>query len=93
MIRPIHDRIFIRRFPEVTKVGMIELAPSAYETLYEGEVVAVGPGKRTKGGGNRPMSIKIGDKISFGFRANDTIKVDGEELVCLREADVIGWIE
>jgi len=93
MIRPTEDRIYVRRFDPVTKIGSIVLPDIAQETLHEGEVVAVGPGKRLNNGGNRPMTIQVGDKISFGFRANDTFKLDGEELVCIREDDVIGWVD
>lgn len=93
MIRPTEDRIFIRRFPPIDQIGSIVLPDIAQETLHEGEVVAVGPGKVLKDGGHRPMALNVGDKISFGFRADDTFKVDGEEFVCIREGDVIGWVE
>lgn len=91
MIRPTADRIFIRRAESVKQVGLIQLAPGYYETIHEGEIVAVGPGKLV-GDKHRPMTLKVGDKISFGFRACDTFKVNGEELVCIRESDVIGWV-
>jgi len=93
MIRPTEDRIYVRRFDPISQIGSIVLPEIAQETLHEGEVVAVGPGKRTKDGGNRPMTLQVGDKISFGFRATDSFKLDGEELLCIREDDVIGWIE
>lgn len=93
MIRPTEDRIFIRRFDPISQIGSIVLPEIAQETLHEGEVVAVGPGKLRKDGGHRPMSLNIGDKISFGFRADDQFKIDGETFVCIREDDVIGWVE
>ncbi len=93
MIHPTEDRIFIRRFPPIDQIGSIVLPDVAQETLHEGEVVAVGPGKSLSDGGHRPMALNVGDKISFGFRADDEFKVNGETLVCIREDDVIGWVD
>lgn len=92
-IRPTEDRIYVKRFDPITQIGSIVLPEIAQEDLHEGEVVAVGPGKLLKDGGHRPMALKVGDKISFGFRADDKVKFGDIEYVCIREADVIGWVD
>lgn len=93
MIHPTADHVFVKRFPPVAQIGSFVLPEVAQETLHEGEVIAVGPGKVLKDGGHRPMAVKAGDRISFGFRADDEFKVGDETLVCIREDDVIGWVD
>ncbi len=93
-IRPLHDRIVIRRIEEErTSAGGIVLPGSATEKPVEGEVVAAGNGKILENGEKRPLDVKIGDKVLFGKFAGTEIKVDGEELLVMREEDVVAVIE
>lgn len=93
-IRPLHDRIVIRRMEEErTSAGGIVLPGSATEKPVRGEVVAAGNGKILESGEKRPLDVKIGDKVLFGKFAGTEIKVDGEELLVMREEDVVAVIE
>ena len=93
-IRPLHDRIVIRRMEEEqTSAGGIVLPGSATEKPVEGEVVAAGNGKILENGEKRPLDVKVGDKVLFGKYAGTEIKVDGEELLVMREEDVVAVIE
>jgi chaperonin GroES len=89
-IKPLHDRVVVRRMEEeqVTAGGIV-LPDSAKEKPAEGEVVAVGPGKTSDTGAIIPMSVKEGDKVLFGKYAGQEVVVDGEELLVMREEDII----
>lgn len=89
-IRPLHDRVVVRRKEEEEKTaGGIVLPGSAKEKPSQGEVVAVGNGRVLDNGDVRPVDVKVGDVVVFGkFAGNDTIEVDGEELVILSESDI-----
>ena len=93
-IRPLHDRVIVRRVEEErTSAGGIIIPDSAKEKPIQGEIVAVGKGKILDNGDVRAMDIKVGDKVLFGKYAGTEVKVDGEELLVMREEDVIGVLE
>lgn len=93
MIRPLHDRIVVRRTEEEQKTaGGILLPGSAQEKPQQGEVIAVGNGQITDNG-VRVLDVKVGDKVLFGQYAGQTVKVDGEELLIMKESDVLGVLE
>jgi chaperonin GroES len=93
-IRPLHDRVVIRRLEEETKTaGGIVLPGSAQEKPSQGEVVAAGPGKSTDNGEIRPLGVKEGDKVIFGQYAGSTVKIDGEELLIMSESEIFGVLE
>jgi chaperonin GroES len=92
--RPLHDRVVVRRLDaeEKTKGGII-IPDTAKEKPQEGEVVAVGPGARDEKGKLVPLELKKGDRILFGKWSGNEIKLDGEELLIMKESDVMGVIE
>jgi len=93
-IRPLHDRVLVRRMEEeTTTAGGIVLPGSAAEKPNQGEVLAVGHGKILENGSVRPMDVKVGDKILFGQYGGTPVKVDGEELLMMREEDIQAVIE
>jgi chaperonin GroES len=94
-IRPLHDRVVIRRHAEeATSAGGIVLPGSAAEKPNQGEVVAVGPGRVTSNGELQAMSIEIGDVVLFGqYAGNNTVKMSGEELLIMSESEIYGVIE
>lgn len=93
-IRPLQDRVVVRRVEEETKsAGGIVLPGSATEKPSQGEVLAVGPGKKNDDGSNQPVDLKVGDKVLFGQYSGSTVKVDGEELLIMNESEVFGVIE
>ena len=93
-IRPLRDRIIVKRIEaQRTTASGIVIPDSAAEKPEQGEVVAVGPGRRDDKGELIPMEVKAGDKVLFGKYAGQTIKVDGEELLVMREDDVMGVVE
>ena len=93
-IRPLHDRVLVRREEEVTKTaGGIVLPGSAAEKPSRGEVIAVGNGKITDSGDVRPLDVKAGDKVIFGQYAGNTVKVDGEELLIMSESEILAVVE
>lgn len=93
-IRPLHDRVVIRREEQETKTaGGIVLPGSAAEKPSQGEVIAVGKGLITETGEVRPLDVKVGDKVLFGQYAGSTVKVDGEELLIMKETDILGILE
>ena len=93
-VRPLHDRILVKRLDEEEKTkGGIIIPDTAKEKPQEGEVVAVGGGKILENGTKVPMDVKVGDKIIFGKYAGSEIKVDGKEYLIMREEDVLGVIE
>ncbi|MBI1203043.1 MAG: co-chaperone GroES [Rhodopseudomonas sp.] len=91
--RPLHDRIVVRRITalEKTKGGII-IPDSAQEKPSEGEVIAVGPGGRDETGKLTPMDIKVGDRVLFGKWSGTEVKLDGEDLLIMKESDVMGIV-
>ncbi len=90
-IRPLHDRIIVKRVEEeTTSAGGIVLPGSAAEKPSEGEVLAVGSGKVLDNGEVRALEVKVGDKVLFGKYSGNEVKVDGEELIVMREEDIMG---
>ncbi len=93
-IRPLQDRLIVKRVSEESKTkGGIIIPDSAKEKPLEGKVLAVGNGKILEDGKVRPMDIKVGDTILFSKYAGTEIKIDGEEHLILREEDVVGVVE
>ena len=93
-IRPLHDRVIVKR-PEVerTTASGIVIPDNAGEKTDQGEVVAVGPGKRDEAGKLLPMDVKVGDRVLFGKYSGQTVKVGGEEFLVMREEDIMGVVE
>ena len=92
--RPLHDRVLIRRLDEEEKsVGGIIIPDTAKEKPMEGDVISVGPGTRDDQGKLVPLDVKPGDRIVFGKWSGNELKVDSEELVIMRESDIMGVIE
>ena len=93
-IRPLHDRVVIKRLEaeEKTASGIV-LPGNAAEKPDMGEVIAVGNGKILENGERRPLELKVGNKVIFGKYSGQTVKVDGEELLVMREEDVMGIVE
>lgn len=93
-IRPLYDRIVVKRIEEKeTKVGGLFIPDSAKEKPQEGEVVAVGQGKRNDEGKLIPLDVKAGDRILFGKYSGSDIKIDGTEYLIMREDEVLGVLE
>ena len=93
-IRPLHDRVVVKRVEqETTTASGIVIPGSAAEKPDQGEVLAVGPGKYDEQGKLVPMSVKVGDRVLFGKYAGQTVKVDGDELMVMREDDLMAVIE
>ena len=92
--RPLHDRVVVRRVDaeEKTKGGII-IPDTAKEKPQEGEVVAAGPGARDESGKLVPLDLKAGDRILFGKWSGTEVKIDGEELLIMKESDVMGVVE
>ena len=93
-IRPLHDRVLVRRLEQdQTTAGGIIIPDTAQEKPQEGEVVAAGPGARGDDGKLAPLDVKAGDRILFGKWSGSEVKVDGEELLIMKESDIMGVIE
>jgi len=93
-IRPLHDRVMVKRLEEErTSPGGIVIPDSAAEKPVQGKIVAVGKGKILEDGNVRPLDVKVGDKILFGKYSGTEVKVDGDELLVMREEDVMAVIE
>ena len=93
-IRPLHDRIIVKRIEQERKTASgIVIPDTAGEKPDQGEVLAVGPGKRDENGKRIAPDVKVGDKVLFGKYAGQTVKVQGEELLVMREEDIMGVIE
>ena len=92
--RPLHDRVVIRRIEgeEKTKGGII-IPDNAKEKPQEGEVIVVGPGARDESGKLVPLDVKAGDRVLFGKWSGTEVKIDGEDLLIMKESDVMGAIE
>ena len=93
-IRPLHDRIIVKRMEEERKSpGGIVIPDAAAEKPIKGEVIAVGNGRVMENGEVRPLDVKAGDKVIFGKYSGTEVKVDGEELLVMKEDDIMGVIE
>ena len=93
-IRPLHDRVIVKRIEEERKsAGGIVIPDTAAEKPDQGEVVAVGKGKKTDDGKLIPVDLKVGDRVLFGKYSGQTVKVEGEELLVMREEDIMGVVE
>jgi chaperonin GroES len=92
--RPLHDRVVVKRVEqeEKTKGGII-IPDTAKEKPQEGEVIAVGPGGRNEDGELVPLDVKAGDRVLFGKWSGTEVKIDGEELLIMKESDLLGVIE
>ena len=92
--RPLHDRVAVRRIEAEEKTaGGIIIPDTAKEKPQEGEVVAVGPGARDETGKLVELSVKAGDRILFGKWSDSEVKIDGEELLIMKESDILGIVE
>ena len=93
-IRPLHDRVIVKRVEEERKsAGGIVIPDTAAEKPDQGEIVAVGKGKKDDQGKVIPLDVKVGDRILFGKYSGQTVKVKGDELLVMREEDLMGVIE
>jgi len=91
--RPLHDRVVIRRVGEIEKsAGGILIPDTAREKPTEGEVVAVGPGIRGDDGKIQALDVKVGDRVLFGKWSGNEVKLDGEDLIIMKESDLMGVI-
>jgi chaperonin GroES len=92
--RPLHDRVVVRRVEQEEKTaGGIIIPDTAKEKPQEGEVVAAGPGARDEAGKLVPLDVKVGDRILFGKWSGTEVKLDGEELLIMKESDIMGIVE
>src|SRR5919205_2717933 len=93
-IRPLHDRVIVRRIEEGEQIrGGIIIPDTAKEKPQEGEIIAVGEGKKLDNGERVPLDVKEGDRVLFGKYAGTEIKLDGDEYLIMREDDILGVIE
>ncbi|MDO5056578.1 MAG: co-chaperone GroES [Lautropia sp.] len=93
-LRPLHDRVIIKRLDNERKTASgIVLPENAAEKPDQGEVLAIGDGKITDDGKVRPLAVKVGDKVLFGKYSGQTVKVDGEELLVMREEDIMAIVQ
>ncbi len=93
-IRPLHDRIIVKRLEEDKKTASgIVIPDSAAEKPDQGEVLAIGTGRKTEDGKIIPLQIKVGDRILFGKYSGQTVKVQGDELLVMKEDDVMGILD
>ncbi len=93
-IRPLHDRVIVKRLEEERKTASgIVIPDTAAEKPDQGEVVAIGKGRILEDGKVRPLDIKVGDRILFGKYSGQTVKVHGDELLVMREEDIMGVVE
>lgn len=90
--RPLHDRVLVRRIEEDSKVGSIIIPDTAKEKPQQGEVIGVGPGARGDDGKIVALDVKKGDKILFGKWSGSEVKIDGEDLLIMKESDILGVI-
>jgi chaperonin GroES len=93
-IRPLHDRVIVKRLEEERKTASgIVIPDAAAEKPDQGEIIAVGKGKILESGEVRKMDVKVGDRVLFGKYSGQTVKVDGSELLVMREEDIMGVVE
>jgi len=91
--RPLHDRVLIRAIARENKTaGGILIPDNAAEKPTEGEIIAVGPGARSEDGRIQPLDVKVGDRVLYGKWSGTEIKLDGEEVVIMKEADIMGIV-
>jgi len=92
--RPLHDRVVVRRVKSEEKTaGGIIIPDTAQEKPQEGEIIAVGPGGRDEAGKLTPLDVKVGDRVLFGKWSGTEVKIDGEDLLIMKESDVMGVLE
>jgi chaperonin GroES len=92
--RPLHDRVVVRRLGEDERSkGGIIIPDTAKEKPMQGEIVAVGPGARNEQGVLSPLDVKVGDRVLFGKWSGTEVKLDGEELLIMKESDIMGIVE
>ena len=92
--RPLHDRVVVRRLTAEEKTaGGIIIPDTAKEKPVEGKVIAVGPGARDENGKLRPLDVKVGDRVLYGKWSGTEVKVDGEDVLIVKESDIMGVIE
>jgi chaperonin GroES len=92
-IRPLHDRVIVKRLEEERKsAGGIVIPDNAAEKPDQGEVIAVGPGKRNDEGKREALDVKVGDRILFGKYSGSTVKIEGTEYLVMREEDIMGVV-
>ena len=92
--RPLHDRVLVRRIEQQEKTaGGIIIPDTAKEKPQEGEVIAIGPGARDENGKVNPLDVQVGDRILFGKWSGTEVRLDGEDLLIMKEADIMGVIE
>ena len=92
--RPLHDRVVVKRVAEEEKTkGGIIIPDTAKEKPMEGEIVAVGPGARDENGQIQALDVKVGDRILFGKWSGTEVRIDGEDLLIMKESDIMGVIE
>jgi len=93
-IRPLHDRVIVKRLEEERKTASgIVIPDAAAEKPDQGQIIAVGKGKILENGEVRALDVKVGDRVLFGKYSGQTVKVDGEELLVMREEDLMGVVE
>jgi chaperonin GroES len=93
-LRPLHDRVIIKRLDQESKTASGIIIPdAAAEKPDQGEVLAVGPGKRDETGKLNALDVKVGDRVLFGKYAGQTVKVDGDELIVMREDDIMAVVQ
>ena len=92
-IRPLHDRVIVKRLEEERKTASgIVIPDAAAEKPDQGQVLSVGPGKRDENGKHVTLDVKVGDRVLFGKYAGQAVKVDGEEVLVMREEDIMGVV-
>ena len=93
-LRPLHDRVIVKRLENETKTASgIVIPDNAAEKPDQGEVLAVGPGKRDDNGKQIALDVKVGDRVLFGKYAGQAVKVDGQEVLVMREEDIMGVVQ
>jgi len=92
--RPLHDRVVVKRVAEEERTaGGIIIPDTAKEKPMQGDIVAVGPGARDESGKGQPLDVKAGDRVLFGKWSGTEVKIDGEDLLIMKESDIMGIIE
>ena len=92
--RPLHDRVVVKRIEEEAKTaGGIIIPETAMEKPQKGEVIAVGPGARDEAGKVNPLDVRVGDRVLFGKWSGSEVKIDGEELLIMKESDILGVLD
>ncbi|MFN0217591.1 MAG: co-chaperone GroES [Hyphomicrobium sp.] len=92
--RPLHDRVVVKRLEEDAKTaGGIIIPDTAKEKPQRGEIVGVGPGARDEAGKVQPLDVKVGDQVLFGKWSGTEVKIDGEELLIMKESDILGIVD